>query len=151
MQQFKTYRFKLNPTPAQAQSFAQWLGACRYVYNLCLDYKKQLYTSHSITITKNDIRKEISGIAKEADWIGQLHSQTLQEVTDRLFKAYDGFFKSAKGFPKLAKKGFYSSFTFKQGVKLHQNTCRVQLPKIGKVKYRKSLSLAQGLTPIDYP
>jgi len=61
----------------------------------------------------------------------------LQEVTDRLFKAYDSFFKG-KGFPKFAKKGLYSSFTFKQGVKLHQNTNTVQLPKIGKVKYRKS-------------
>jgi putative transposase len=138
MIQLKTYRFKLKPTKAQAQSFAQWLGSCRYVYNLCLDYKKQLYTDHSISISKNDIQKEIAGIAKEVDWIGQVHSQTLQEVTDRLFKAYDGFFKSGNGFPKFAKKGVYSSFAFKQGVKLHQNTNTVQLPKIGKVKYRKS-------------
>ena len=92
---------------------------------------------------KNDIQKQISGIAKEVDWIGVLHSQTLQEVTDRLFKAYDGFFEQGQGFPKLAKKGFYSSFTFKQGVKLHQNTNTVQpsggpVPKLGKVKYRKS-------------
>jgi putative transposase len=46
MQQIRTYRFKppggpVKPTQAQAQSFAQWLGSCRYVYNLCLDYKKQ--------------------------------------------------------------------------------------------------------------
>jgi putative transposase len=143
MQQIKTYRFKLKPSQAQTQSFAQWLGSCRYVYNLCLDYKKQLYTDHSINISKNDIQKEISGIAKEVNWIGQrgrpaVHSQTLQEVTDRLFKAYDGFFRSGKGFPKFAKKGVYSSFACKQGVKLHQNTNTVQLPKIGKVKYRKS-------------
>jgi len=39
MQQIKTYRFKLKPTKAQEQFFAQWLGTCRYVYNLCLDYK----------------------------------------------------------------------------------------------------------------
>ena len=143
MIQVKTYRFngaarRLKPTQAQAQCFAQWLGSCRYVYNLCLDYKKQLYTDHSISISKNDIQKEIAAIAKEVDWIGQIHSQTLQEVTDRLFKAYDGFFKSGKGFPQFAKKGVYSSFSFKQGVKLHQNTSTVQLPKIGKVKYRKS-------------
>jgi len=137
MQQIKTYPFKLKPTKTQAQSFAQWLGSCRYVYKLCLDYKKQLYTTHSIPISKNDIQKEIAGIAQEVDWIGQVHSQTLQEVTDRLFKAYDGFFKG-NGFPKFAKKGLYSWFSFKQGVKLHQNTSTVQLPKIGKVKYRKS-------------
>ncbi|WP_232764138.1 hypothetical protein, partial [Salegentibacter salinarum] len=79
----------------------------RYVYNLCLDYKKQLYTSHKISINKNDIQKELSAIAKEIEWIGCIHSQTLQEVTDRLFKTYEGFFKQGKGFPKFAKRNQY--------------------------------------------
>lgn len=129
--QIKTYRFKLKPTDMQAQAFTQWLGTCRYVYNLCLEYKKQLYTDHSISIRKNDIQKELSAIAREVEWIGCVHSQTLQEVTDRLFKSYDSFFKRSKGFPKFTKRGQYRSFTYKQGVKLHQNTCRIQLPKIG--------------------
>lgn len=138
MNQIKTYRFKLKPTKVQAQAFAQWLGTCRYVYNLCLDYKKQVYTTHQVSIDKNQMQKELSAIAKDVEWIRCVHSQTLQEVTDRLFKSYDGFFKQGKGFPKFAKRSLYRSFTFKQGVKLHQNTCTVQLPKIGKVKYRKS-------------
>jgi putative transposase len=138
MNQIKTYRFKLKPTKEQAMAFAQWLGSCRYVYNLCLDYKKQLYSNHSVSISKNEMQKELSAIAKDIEWIGCIHSQTLQEVTDRLFKSYDGFFKLGKGFPKFAKRSLYRSFTYKQGVKLHENTCTVQLPKIGKVKYRKS-------------
>jgi transposase len=40
MKQLKTYQFKLKPTKKQEQVFGQWLGTCRYVYNLCLDYKK---------------------------------------------------------------------------------------------------------------
>ncbi|MFY7998539.1 MAG: helix-turn-helix domain-containing protein, partial [Candidatus Kapaibacteriota bacterium] len=36
----KTYRFKLKPTRAQEQIFAQWLGSCRFVYNLCLEYRQ---------------------------------------------------------------------------------------------------------------
>jgi putative transposase len=138
MNQIKTYRFKLKPTKVQAMAFAQWLGSCRYVYNLCLDYKKQLYSNHSVSIGKYDMQKELSAIAKDIEWIGCIHSQTLQEVTDRLFKAYDGFFKQGKGFPKFAERSLYRSFTYKQGVKLHENTCTIQLPKIGKVKYRKS-------------
>ncbi|WP_084694826.1 RNA-guided endonuclease InsQ/TnpB family protein [Pontibacter korlensis] len=136
--QIKTYRFRLKPTRAQAQAFAQWLGSCRYVYNLCLDYKKQLYTNHRLSIGKNQMQQELSAIARDVEWIGCVHSQTLQEVTDRLFRSYDGFFKQGKGFPRFARRGQYRSFTYKQGVKLHENTCTVQLPKIGKVKYRKS-------------
>ncbi|WP_339652702.1 transposase [uncultured Salegentibacter sp.] len=127
MKQIKTYHFKLNPTRAQEQTFARWLGSCRYVYNLCLDYKRQLYTSHKISINKNDIQKELSAIAKEIEWIGCIHSQTLQEVTDRLFKTYEGFFKQGKGFPKFVKRNRYRSFTFKQGIKIHKGINSIQL------------------------
>lgn len=68
MNQIKTYRFKLKPTKVQAQAFAQWLGSCRYVCNLCLDYKKQLYTNHQVSINKNELQKELSAIAKDVEW-----------------------------------------------------------------------------------
>jgi len=134
--QTRTYRYKLNPTPSQQQALGQWLGACRYVYNLSLSYKKTLWEHNKVSITKNQIQKELSGIAKETDWIGNVHSQTLQDITDRVFNAYDGFFNLGKGFPKFAQKGHYQSFSFKQGVKI--SPTHVQLPKLGKVKYRNS-------------
>lgn len=136
MIQTRTYRYKLAPTPAQQQQLGQWLGSCRYVYNLSLSYKKTLWEQSKVSIGKNEIQKELSTIAKETDWLGCVHSQVLQEVTDRVFNAYDGFFKQGKGFPKFARKGQYQSFSFKQGVKI--NSTHVQLPKFGKIKYRNS-------------
>jgi putative transposase len=141
MIQLKTYRYKLAPTPSQKQALGQWLGSCRYVYNLSLSYKKTLWEHNKVSLSKNEIQKELGAIAKETDWIAQVHSQVLQEVTDRVFNAYEGFFKQAvgrcrKGFPKFARKGQYQSFSFKQGVKI--NATHVQLPKFGKVKYRNS-------------
>ena len=138
MQQLKTYRFKLNPTKIQEQSFAQWVGTCRYVYNLALDTKIHAY-KYGVSLSKFDLIKQLPDL-KEVEWVKQVHSQTLQDVVERLGKAYQSFFKGG-GFPKFAKKGVYASFTFKQGVKLHQNTNTVQLPKIGKVKYAKSQPL----------
>lgn len=136
MIQVKTYRYKLNPTPTQKRVLGQWLGSCRYVYNLTLAYKKTLWEQHKISIGKNEIQKELSAIAKETDWIAQVHSQVLQEVTDRVFNAYEGFFKLGKGFPKFARKGQYQSFSFEQGVKI--SSTHIQLPKFGKVRYRNS-------------
>lgn len=136
MIQIKTYRYKLNPTASQKQALGQWLGSCRYVYNLSLSYKKTLWEHNKISLSKNEIQKELAGIAKDTDWLGQVHSQVLQEVTDRVFNAYDGFFKQSKGFPKFARKDHYQSFSFKQGVKV--TPTHVQLPKFGKVKYRHS-------------
>ncbi|WP_185155387.1 RNA-guided endonuclease InsQ/TnpB family protein [Rudanella paleaurantiibacter] len=141
----KTYRYKLNPTPSQQQALGQWLGACRYIYNLTLDYKNTLWGQHKVSIGKNEIQKELTPIAKETAWIGCVHSQTLQDVTDRVFNAYDGFFKQGKGFPKFARKGQYQSFSFKQGVKI--NSTHVQLPKLGKIRYRNSQPCTGTGTP----
>lgn len=136
MKQIKTYRYKLKPTPSQEATFAQWLGTCRYIYNLTLDYKKSLWEQRKISISKNDIQKELAIIGREVDWIGAVNAQTRQEVVERVFVAYEGFFKQGKGYPKFAKKGQYQSFTFKQEVKI-DNT-HVTLPKFGKVRYHNS-------------
>jgi putative transposase len=141
LKQLKTYRYKLRPSRGQSLVLEQWLGACRYVYNLCLDYRKTLWQSYHLNLKKNDAQKELAALAKEIPWIAVLHSQTLQEVTDRLWIAYDGFFKSGKGYPKFARRGHYRSFAFKQGVKLHPHTSTVKLPKLGKIKYRNSRAL----------
>ena len=134
----KTFHYKLKPTKAQQLAFSQWLGSCRFVYNLVLSHKIDLYKNYQITLSKGDAQKELTEIRNQYNWIGQVHSQTLQSVTDRLYLAYDAFFKRGSGFPKFAKKGFYSSFEFKQGVKPCPNTKKIKLPSIGKVKYHES-------------
>lgn len=73
----KTYRYKLAPTPSQHKALSQWLGACRYVYNLSLSYKKTLWEQSKVSIGKNELQKELAPIAKETPWIGLVHSQTL--------------------------------------------------------------------------
>ena len=168
MQQVKTYRFKLAPTPTQREALGQWVGACRYVYNLCLDYKKTLFEGHGRALSKNECQKELAVLCKEVPWLRCLHSQTVQDVTDRLFLAYDTFFRDHKsgkidelkraylrtcqrkgrvpnpvrlsrmGKVNFARKGDYQSFAFKQGVKLDERSRRLQLPKLGKIKYRNS-------------
>jgi len=143
MTHIKTYKFKLVPTKAQEEKFSSWLGGTRFVYNLCLDYRNTVYNSGGGSITKNNIQKELKDIKNETDWLKDIHSQVLQETTDRLYKSFDNFFRRVKagetpGYPKFARKDFWSSFTFKQGTKVHPNTNRVSLPKISKVKFRKS-------------
>lgn len=32
--------FRIEPTDAQAEAFAQWVGACRFVYNLALEQRR---------------------------------------------------------------------------------------------------------------
>jgi putative transposase len=141
MKKMKTYRFKLKPTPAQEQIFAQWLGSCRFVYNLCLEYKQLLYNQYRKSIGKNDLQKQVKQLIAEVEWLQTLHSQTMQDVTDRLENAYQRFFKQGAGFPKFAKRSTWKSFSFKQGVKI-KSCDTVFLPKIGEVKFHASQEIA---------
>lgn len=145
----RTYQVKLKPTKEQVKSFESWLDACRCVYNMALEIKKGWYEKRGVNISKGDLQKQITDIRKDFTWIKDVQIHTLQDVTDRLFRAYDNFFRRVKekkfkknkskvGFPKFAKKRNFCSFGFKSDeVKLHANTNTIALPKIGKVKYRK--------------
>jgi len=129
----KTYRFKLRPTTAQSERFEQWLGTCRYVYNLAKDCKETAYRKGK-TLSYYDLKKQLPDLKSE-DWIKDVQSQVLQDVIKRLDTAYQNFFRGA-GYPKWAAKGKFSSFNFPQGVSVNGN--RIKLPKIGEVGFIKS-------------
>ncbi len=142
----KTYRFKLKPTLAQEQVFAQWLGSCRFVYNLCLEYRITLYDMSKNRTEKPktslyDLQKQVKETIVGVEWLQKVHSQTMQDVAERLDKSYQRFFKHGAGFPKFAKRSTWKSFSFKQGVKLRSSDT-VFLPKIGEVKFHASQEIA---------
>jgi len=64
----------------------------------------------------------------------------LQNVSDRLDKAYQNFFRRVKigekpGFPRFKGKGWYDSFTYPQsGFSFSQDNSQLRLAKIGDVK-----------------
>lgn len=133
----KTYQYKLNPTDKQKEILSQWLGTCRYLYNVALEYKKYLYSQKGVSIGKYDLINELPNVktTEGFEWIKQVPSQTLQAVIERLDNSYQRFFKGA-GFPKFAKRNKFKSFLIKQGVEVFNNYFK--LPKIGLVKFFKS-------------
>ena len=141
----KTYRFKLLPTREQEHTFVCWLGTCRFLYNLCLEYRIGLYQAKRQSVGKYELQKQVAECAKEESWIAEVHSQTRQEVVERLDISYKRFFNNGAGFPKFANRSTYKSFVLKQGVRFveteQKNRGIVRLPKIGKVKFRKSQDL----------
>ncbi len=76
---------------------------------------------------------------EEFPYLQQSPSQTLQQVTKNLERAFKNFFAKRADFPKPKKKGRSSnSFRFPQGCKLEQKNRRIFLPKLGWMRYRNS-------------
>lgn len=131
----KTYKYKLQLTKKQEKTCNSWVNSCRTLYNLALSERIMVYEMRKKSVSKYDQYNQLPELKKLYPWMGEVYSDTIQEVLDRLDKSYQNFFKGS-GFPKFAKKGFYNSFTFKRSFKVSEKT--VKLPKIGKVKYFNS-------------
>ena len=123
----KTYKFKLKPTKKQEKTFESWINTCRYIYNIALEERITAYQVRKKSVSKFDQYNQLPSIKEFFSFVGEVYSDTIQEVLDRLDKSYQSFFRGG-GFPKFAKKGQYNSFTFKRSFKVNAKT--VKLPKI---------------------
>lgn len=139
----KTFRYRLEPNALQRQLFARFAGCCRFVFNQGLAARKVSHEGEGVTLSYADQCKRLPELkkAEETAWLGEIHSQVLQQALKDLDSAYQHFFRRVKagevpGFPRFKKKGQKDAFRYPQGVKVKDG--RVYLPKIGWVKYRDS-------------
>ncbi len=137
-----TYKYRLFPTSAQRTSLERTLDLCRWVYNDTLAIRKNTYEQTGKSISLYDTNKLLTEWKADKPALGNVHSQVLQNVQERVDLAYQAFFRRVKageeeaGFPRFKGYGNYDSFTFKQkGFKLAQRAPRAKLAlsKIGDV------------------
>lgn len=128
----KTYTFKIKPNKKIEQKFYQWIGVCRYVYNVSKEVKEESH-KYGLKLTSYDIQKQLTDAKKEHLFLKEVHSQTLQSVIERMDNAFKRFFKGA-GYPKWASKKKWKSIPFKSVNTTHN---AFKLPSFGVVKVFK--------------
>src|SRR6266550_2099400 len=81
-----------------------------------------------------------SGNRKHRGLVREAPAHALQQAILDLDRAYTNFFEKRAKFPKFHKKGVRDSFreSDQKCIKLEQGNNRIQLPKIGWVRYRNS-------------
>ena len=133
----KAYRYKLEPNQSQRYALARALDVCRELYNDCL-YQRKLQP-----ISRYEQSKQLTQLKAEFPVYKNVYSQVLQNVLDRLDKAFNSFFRSGFGFPRFKGANRFDSFTYPQaGFSLGGR--RLSLAKIGNVKVRLSRPLPRG-------
>ena len=89
----KSFKFKLRPNKTQENTFNEWLDTCRLIYNLTIEQKKYAWDTHQVNISKYESYNQLPELKSEFTWIKNVYSDVLQQTIDRVFKAYDWFFK----------------------------------------------------------
>jgi len=134
----KTFKFRLYPNKEVAQKANQVLELCRILYNLCLEQRKFIYDNYHKSISCYSQIKELPDLKKGFPEFNQVPSQTLQEVVERVNKAFQNFFRRVKngekpGYPRFKSSNRYQSFTLKQaGWELTDK--KLKIKKIGDFK-----------------
>ena len=134
----KTFLYHVKINNQTETNCHKWLNICREVYNSALSQRINKFKETGKTISCYDQQKQLTSIKRDFPEAKKVNSQTLQDVLDRLDKAYKAFFRRVKsgkksGFPRFKNRQSYNSFTFKQtGYKLDGRDLHVK--NVGRFK-----------------
>lgn len=140
MKRLQAFKYELMPSGTERREMSRFAGSCRFVFNKALALQQARYAESKKKLSYSELCKLLTEWRKNVDtcWLGQIHSQVLQQSLKNLERAYANFFAKRADFPCFKRKGQGDSFRFPQGFKLEQKNSRIFLPKIGWVHYRNS-------------
>ena len=131
----KTYKFKLYKTK-QNRCIHWQINASGSIYNHCIALHKRYYKMFGKHLNVYKLMKHIAKLRKRIKYWQQVGSQAVQDICQRIDKAYKLFFKQFKRGtkpPSFKKTRKYKSFTLKQaGYKLLSGN--TDKPHHGKIR-----------------
>ncbi|MEI6103293.1 MAG: RNA-guided endonuclease TnpB family protein [Methanothrix sp.] len=136
------YKFRMYPNRQQVAQLELTLDTCRYLYNLALADRKNVYETEGIRQSYEDQAAKLTVERKNGNF-NSIYAHCLQDVLRRLDKSFKAFFRRVKvgeepGYPRFKGEGWYKSFTYpdsETGYKLDGS--KLTLSKIGSIRIFK--------------
>ena len=142
----KSFKVRIYPTKSQEALIWKHIGSCRFIWNYMLAEQERLYDLGERHLSAFDMINLLKPLKNdgEHEWLYEVSNTSLQIACQDLDKAYKSFFKKQSGFPKFKSRKRSKSnypicatgFYFSEG--------KVQIQKLGKVKYKTDFDLPQG-------
>jgi putative transposase len=112
----KTYKYKLTPTPQQERDLGRVLMLCRYVYNAAVEERREAWRMCGVSVNYYQQKAELLSVKEAMPEYGEVHSQVLQDVVQRVDCAFQAFFRRVKngetpGYPRFHGRKRSNSFT----------------------------------------
>jgi putative transposase len=140
----KTFKYKLKPTPDQERMLDRTLMLCRHVYNAAIEERREAWQKCGVSVGYYQQKAELPPLKAELPAYAEVHSQVLQDVVQRVDRAFQAFFRRVKagetpGYPRFHGRNRYNSVTYPQfghGATLDHGL--LVLSKIGRIAVRWS-------------
>ncbi len=128
-------KVRLYPNEEQKTILHKTFGSVRFVYNIMLDKKIKAYEKDKTSISTFTLIKELPQMKKfDFEWLKEVDSTALQQSIKNMDKAYQGFFKLKRGYPKF-KSRHHSKQTYQTTTAQIKNE-KLYLAKIGLIEMR---------------
>jgi len=130
--ELRMYRYRLYPSQKQREHLFENFDICKEIYNNLLETSIKTYDETGKTLNKFDYDKLLTGKNSE------VFSQVKQNISDRVSKAFQNFFRRVKD-PKCKEKGFprfksrIHSITYPQFGFKFLSQRRLKVSKIGSI------------------
>ena len=135
----KSYKFRFHPTPDQEKQLAVEFGCARFVWNLSLAIRQNLYAVSGESINYVGLGKNLTYLksVESYKWLKDCTAAVLTQKLIDLDKAYDNFFKGRAAYPKFKKKGHAESIRYtidqRNIITTYSSGEFLKLPKLGYV------------------
>ena len=136
----KSLKYRLFPTKHQTKLLQVQLDECRWLYNKLLKERRDSWENERKGLSYFSQCKRIRELKIERTTLSDVYSQVLQNVADRLDKAFQAFFRRVKagekpGYPRFKGRDRYDSFTYTQfGFAIKDSY--LELAKVGSIKIK---------------
>lgn len=133
-----TNKYKIYRNKKKNMKLETLCNSSASIWNHVVLLSKRYYRLYGKSVPQKRMRQQISKLRKKNTYWKQLNSQPVQEIVDRVYDAYDRFFKKlAKRPPKVKKWKAFKSFVFTQsGWSIKNNQFTIN--KIVTLKFSKS-------------
>ena len=144
----RTLKIRLLPTHEQEQAFWNHIGATRFIYNYMLAEQIRRYEACEKHMSAFDMNKAITALKQQEgmEWMSEVCVHTSYRSCADLATAFANFFAGRARYPRFkSKKRSKPSFPVRESAGgLWFSETRVQVPKVGKVKYQTDYDIPKG-------
>jgi putative transposase len=149
----RIFKYRLMGSHSNLNKLYSWIHLCRWLYNTALAQRISIYKQNKGRISRYDQMKQLPELKESFIEYKLVDAQTLQDVIERLDRAYNSFFRRLKkgedkpGYPRFKNKDRYNSFTLKKkGWKLVGKY--LIITKIGRFKLKLSRPLKGNIKTV---
>ena len=126
-------KVRIYPTDQQKQQLAGAMGCCRWWWNYALNKSIETYKETGKGLSRSGLNALLPNLKKEHEWLKtEVYSQSLQQSSLNLSRAFINFFEKRAKFPRFKSKHRKQSVGFPQSVRVEGDY--IYLPKIKLVR-----------------